>query len=374
MLSLIIRYAWLAVQIIVMSSLLLPTFFYVSYCIKKAMHKHRPESEETAEEKDYAIIVSVNGDTAHLQALLHSLLQLNYTNYLIYVVMNGSQTSGLPHSPRITVLNPAKPFGDAARVHRYAIENFKRPHTHLAVFDSHCLADAEYLNELNVFFNQGYQVVQGLVSRKKYRSLFDAIHSIAHSFNRFFYGDVSFALGSSSILCGNGSAFTISLYKPCLASANATGAGLSKVLQYTIVRKAYTIAFAPKAVLYNEKTMQLQPLINRHAYSTNVWLRQMAYHIRLCMEGINTLSFNPFLFGLLLLQPPLLTSFLSGIFCLLINVYSHTPATAVWMVGLGLFTACFLIASVYLKTSHAVRKLLSGSSRPASYLMHALYE
>ena len=375
MFSLTIHYAWLTAQAVIFSSLLLPAMLYVAYCVKKAIQKTLPESEETPEEKDYAIIVSVTGETKHLQALFHSLQQLSYTNYLVYVVMNEGNQNILPFpQDKIVVLRPAKPFTDAARIHRYAIENFRRPHTHVAILNSNSIPDTEYLNELNVFFNQGYQGVQGFFTRKKYRTVFDVIHALTHSYNRFFYGEVPFALGSFARLDASGGAFTVSVYKQYLKSANKAGTSLSRALQYVLASKGYEIAFAPKAVLYNQHSMHLQPLVRQHANGINGWFRQFACNLNLCLEGINTLSFNRFLFGLLLLQPPVLTSFLSGIFCLLIAMRINPAEATIWIVCLVVFLSYFMIAQVQLRTNHQVRKLLSGTPRPASYLIPGLYE
>ncbi len=371
MFSLFIHYAWLTAQAIIFCSLLLPAVLYAAYCISKCIRKPLLESEEISEEKDYAIIVSVSGETCHLQALLQSLQQLTYSNYLVYVVMNQGSDDCIPFSwDKLTVLRPAKPFTEASRIHRYAIESFRRPHTHVLLLNSNSIADSEYLNELNVFFNQGYQAVQGFFTRNKYSTLADVFHTLAHTYNRFFYGEVSFALGSSTRLDISGSAFTVAVYKQCLRSINTGGASLSRALQYAMTVKGYEIAFAPKAILHNQLTMHMQPLLKQHTVNIQVWFRQFASHLRLCLQGINTLSISHFLSGILLLQLPVLTSIVSGIFCLLITMRTNSSSAIVWMICLAIFTCYFIIAMVRLRTTQQPRRLVSGRA----YLMPGIYE
>lgn len=374
MFSLLTHYAWLTAQAIILCALLFPAVLYTVYCLKKATRKQPSQTEESVEEKDYAIIVSVTNETKNLTSLFQALSQLNYTNYLVYVVMNQSKNCRVSFaSDKTIVLQPARPFSNTARTHRYAIENFRRPHTHVVVLNSNSFPDAEYLNELNVFFNQGYQAVQGFFTRKKQKTVVDFIHTVAHSCNCFFYGNVSFTLGSSARLNAAGCAFTISIYKQCLKSANTGLESLSKVLQYTIVSKGYTIAFAPKAIVYNENKMQLQSLVKQHASGINGWFRRFANHISFCLKSINMLSINRFLFGFLLLQPPMLTTFLAGVLCLVMNVWMNPAAAVFWMICLSVFSSYFVIAAIHLRAGHRIRKLLAGASQPASYAISGLY-
>ncbi len=369
MFSVIIHYAWLIVQALILAGLLLPVSLYAVYSIKKRVRKQPPESEELHEEKDYAIVVLANRETGSLQACLHSLQQLRYTNYLVYVVVNGVCADAYSADDRVTILRPGKTFRNALRLHRYAIENFRRAHTHLAIIDGNNLADQEYLNELNAFFNQGYQAVQTLSVPTKYSTLSDVLQTANCFFKRFFYGEAAGGLGCSLLLSTSGSAFTISLYKQCLKSAEPAGISLSAKLPYLVAEKGYDVAFAPKAILYNGETMCLRTLMMQHAYSINTWSKNFVRHTSLCLDGVNTLNRSRFLCGLLLLQPPALTIFLSGVLCLLANLRTDSSLTVLWAASLTMFSACFFIAPAHLRT-----RKLGEASLESSYPLSSLYE
>ena len=140
-------------QVLVGGSLLLPVGLYLSNCLLNLFKKEIPISEELLEEKDFAIIVHADKSLQNVEAIIQSLLNLNYTNYLIYVVTNNN-IHHFFNKEKIVVLRSENACADESRLYRYVIENFKRPHTHLAILCG--IADTEYLNQLNVFFNKGY--------------------------------------------------------------------------------------------------------------------------------------------------------------------------------------------------------------------------
>ena len=68
-------------------------------------------------------------------------------------------------------------------------------------------------------------------------------------------------------------AFKTLLYIDCLGKLNIEGAGFDKVLHMEILNRSERIAFAEKAIVYEEKTSKPQQLVKQRARWINTWFR-----------------------------------------------------------------------------------------------------
>lgn len=340
-----IHYAWLFTQVLIGGSLLLPVVLFVSHSFLNLFKKALPACEELLEEKDFAVIVHAHEQAQNIESLVQSLLSLNYTNYLIYIVTNNNTHCFF--NEKIIVLPSEKPGTSKLRLYRFVIENFKRPHTHLAIFGGG-IADNEYLNQLNVFFNKGYQAVQGSHSLKQSRTLYDLIYSTGNQYHRLFKGELPFRLHASATLAGCGAAFNVSFFKQCLKrmSRSRTGTHFMQNIESEMMNRGHQIAFASNAVVYSDKTISAHQLINIQAQSMNRWLTQFVRSSFMLFEGIISFKHNLILSGLILLQPSLFAVLLLSVFCLLSNVLMQPATAIIWIGCLLLFLVCFLIAVV----------------------------
>ena len=99
---------------------------------------------------DYAIIVTAYQQTDMLSSVVASILKVNYENYIVYVVADNCDISGLSFPDnRVVLLRPAEILSNNIKSHLYAIENFKRNHEFLTIIDSDNLVDPNYFSSLN---------------------------------------------------------------------------------------------------------------------------------------------------------------------------------------------------------------------------------
>ena len=182
------------------------------------------------------------------------------------------------------------------------------------------VSQSRYVLALNEYFDLGYKAVQGVRDAKNLDTLYAALDGARDVYYHFYDGKVLFNVGSSATLSGSGMAFTTSLYKECLGHLDITGAGFDKVLQKEIVIRGNRIAFAENAVVYDEKTSKSDQLVNQRARWINAWFRYFKFGSTLTAKGVLRLNWNQFLFGLILLRPPLFIFLLLGLFCLLLNL------------------------------------------------------
>ncbi|MCE7066075.1 glycosyltransferase [Dyadobacter sp. CY326] len=339
----IIEAVWLVLQLLIGYNLVFPVVLLIIYSIRG---KDKLVSKATAANlPDYGIIVTAYEYTQQLPAVVSSLLQLNYERYHIYVVADKCDITGL-HFPadKVSLLRPEHVLGSNTRSHFYAIRNFIRPHSHLTIIDSDNLTDPQYLHELNVYFNAGFQAVQGVREAKNLDTTYACLDAARDIYYHFYDGKILFGAGSSATLAGSGMAFTTALYKECLGHLDVTGAGFDKVLQEGIVSRKYRIAFAEKAVVYDEKTTGSDQLVKQRARWINTWFKYFALGFKIFFNGLISFNWNQTLFGLVLLRPPLFIFLLLSVFFMFVNLFISIPVAIMWFVGLCVFVAGFYIS------------------------------
>lgn len=358
MIAKILNDVWIFIQIIIGYNLVVPVILFVIYTIKgktKIISNAKPGTH------DYAIIVTAYEQTTSLPAVVDSILKLKYPDYIIYIVADKCDISGLKfEDERVVVLRPPETLASNTRSHFYAIRNFKRDHDILTIIDSDNLVDPGYLDELNRYFDAGYVAVQGIRKAKNLDTTFACLDASRDIYYHFYDGEVLFNVGSSATLAGSGMAFRTSLYRECLEHQDITGAGFDKVLQMEIVKRGYRIAFTENAVVYDEKTTKSDQLVKQRARWINTWFRYFKFGFSLIGNGIRKGSFNQFLFGIILLRPPLFIFLILSMLFMAVNIWVSKIALLLWLTGFGGFIGGFLIAIIHARPDkRIVRSLLS---------------
>src|SRR5690606_37987863 len=187
-------------------------------------------------------------------------------NYHVYVVADNCDISNLNIiDRRVSLLRPELTLASNTKSHFYAIDHFIRDHDILTIIDSDNLVDSQYINELNVFFSQGFGAVQGVRQAKNLNTRIACLDAARDLYYNFYDGKVLFTLGSSSTLAGSGMAFKTTLYRQCLEYLEISGAGFDKVLQAQLVLRNERIAYADKAIVFDEKTVESGQLVNQRS-------------------------------------------------------------------------------------------------------------
>jgi cellulose synthase/poly-beta-1,6-N-acetylglucosamine synthase-like glycosyltransferase len=349
----IIYILWIIVQVVLGFNLICPLLLYLIYTVGK---KNRINSGNAPQaESDYALIVTAYEHIGTLKAVVESILLLKYTNYLVYIVADKCDISDLNfNDERVIVLRPPETLASNTRSHFYAINRFKRPHQYLTIIDSDNLVHPDYLLELDKCFNAGFNAVQGIRKAKNLDTTYACLDAARDIYYHFYDGQVLFGAGSSATLSGSGMAFTTQLYKDSLEHLDVTGAGFDKVLQAAIVGQNYRIAFTNKAIVYDEKTSHSNQLVNQRARWINTWFKYFKLGFKIIGAGIKNFSKNQFIFGLILLRPPLFIFLILAMFCLFVNLWISFAAVAAWAMAFILFISGFILA---LRSSHTDKRI-----------------
>ncbi len=350
----IIGIIWILIQVVIGYNLVLPVCIYILSLFKKA---NTPV--EASIEGDYGIIVTAYEQVTNIPAVVQSLLSLNHSNYIIYIVADKCDVSSLLfNDDRVVVLRPENTLASNTRSHFYAINNFKRPHDRLTIIDSDNLVHPEYLNELDRYFYKGYIAVQGIREAKNLNTTYACLDAARDIYYHFYDGKLLFKVGSSATLAGSGMAFTTALYRDCLEHLDITGAGFDKVLQSQIVGRDVRIAFTDRAKVYDEKTTHSDQLVNQRSRWINTWFKYFRFGFTMLAKGISTPSWNQFLFGLILLRPPLFIFLLLSLVFMFINLFISITVAFIWMLAFVIFIAGFYLALARSETDARIYRSL----------------
>ncbi len=353
----ILNFLWIFLQILIGYNLVLPLFmvFFSLFVAKKS------KLISTNKSFDYAIIVTAYEQTGFLNQVVASLLQLNYENYIIYVVADNCDITGLAlPSDKVILLKPPHTLASNIKSHHFAINNFIKNHDIITIIDSDNLTHSEYINELNVFFDQGYEAVQGLRAAKNLNTTYACLDAARDLYYHFYDGELLFKLGSSATLSGSGMAFESRLYQECIAKIDPAGAGFDKVLQAQILVKNKRIAFAENAMVYDEKTTNSTQLVNQRARWINTWFRFSKFGITIINQSLKNWSVNQFLFGLILLRPPLFIFLILSVCFFLINLAIGSMGAVLWFIAILVFIIGFVIALLRQPIDARIYKSLIG--------------
>ncbi len=352
---------WLVLQVLIGYNLVLPFFLLLFYLLVKPKQTINYHPTDSANEADYAIIVTAYEQTNLLAGVVASILKLNYNNYLIYIVADKCDISNLNFdNEKVILLRPEEVLSSNTRSHFYAINRFKRNHERLAIIDSDNLVDPDFLNAINLRFDQGFYAVQGLREAKNLDTLYACLDAARDIYYHFYDGKLLFTLGSSATLAGSGMAFTTRLYKECLEHQDIIGAGFDKILQKEIVTRGYRIAFAEGAIVNDEKTSKSEQLVNQRARWINTWFKYFSFGFSLVGKGLYKRNLNQFLFGLILLRPPLFIFLILGLLFTSINIFLNPLVALIWILGFVLFIVGFMLSLLINKTSSKIYQSLWG--------------
>lgn len=326
-------------------------------------------------EIDYAVIVTAYEQIDLIPSVVNSILRLNYANYLIYVVADKCDVSTLTFTDkRVIILRPEETLSSNIKSHFYAINRFERAHERLTIIDSDNLVDPEYLNELNKVFVQGFEAVQGVREAKNLNSIYACLDGAGDIYYRYIDRKLLFGAGSSASLAGSGMAFSTSLYKECLAHLESGGAGFDKILQYEIIKRKLKIAFAEKAIVYDEKTAKSDQLVKQRARWINTWFKFFKLGLKMNLEGIINFNANQFLFSIMLLRPPLFMILFFSFICFVINIFVMPAAAVVWFLAAISFVLIFYKSLASFKADSRIYQSLRSAPKFVFFQVLALFK
>lgn len=355
-----VLYIYVFLQVLIGIHFIMPLIFYI---LKIFSREHSDLASEFIE-TDYAVIVTAYQQVSLIPMVVDSIQKANYNNYLIYVVADNCDISSLNFDDdRVILLRPESVLASNTKSHFYAIDRFKRDHERLTIIDSDNLIHPEYFNQINKVFAMGYLAVQGVRAAKNLDTTYACLDEAGDIFYRFVDRKLMFEAGSSAALSGSGMAFRTDLYRKCLENNNFKGAGFDKILQYEIISSGHRIAFAEKAIVYDEKTAKTDQLVNQRSRWINTWFKYLFLGGKLMQEAITRISLNQFLFSIMLLRPPLFMLVILSFICIVLNILFVPWMVVYWLCSFFIFFVSVFKALSYFKADKKIYRSLKDAPR-----------
>lgn len=349
-----IHIAWIVLQFVIGFHLFFPMALLLYSKLKRSPSF---KSKKNHKDLNFAIIVTAYEETYYLRDVVESILKQSYPNFTIYLVADKCDTSSLIfEDERVHVLSPPTVIGSNTGSHAYALAHFKKHHDVITIIDSDNILEANYLTAMKKYFDNGYKAVQGLRAAKNLDTNYACLDAARDIYYHFYDGEVLFNAGSSATLAGSAMAFDTPLYTNFLNDCKVSGAGFDKVLQAYILKQNIQIAFDKEAVLFDQKTTHSDQLVKQRSRWINTWFKYFKYGFTLLAQGITNFSGNQFVFGLVLLRPPLFMFLILSVIAMCINIALGLNYV-VWLLGFFCFILSFFIA---LKASKADKKIYAS--------------
>ncbi len=349
-----------SVQIILLIFLLFPFLnTFVGLFLSRAKVK---SSADSVKDTDFAIIITAYKDVLITLPSVDSLLKQKYSNYHIYLVADNCTPLEYPlSSDKLSVLFPSPFLNSKTKSILHAIENLSSTHDYIVIFDPDNLAHPDYLNEINRFCSKGYRAIQGRRAPKNLDTVYSRIDALSDYYYNHTQRLIPFLLGSSATIAGSGMAIESKTYtrmvqeienenlsKPIIVAED-------KMLQNKLVLEDNIIAYAPDAIVYDEKTSSGAQVTQQRTRWLNSYFLHLLDSLRIIFKGIAAFNFNITYFGLVISTPPLVIIGLYSLLFLGVNFVISIQMAIAWLIGFSIFLIN-VVLSAYL--SNAEKEIL----------------
>lgn len=298
----------------------------------------------------FACIITAYRNAAIAKPLVESLLKQTYPHHTIYLVADECPDFDFGISDeRFVLLRPASPLRLKVKSIIHAVENFKRPHDFIAVFDADNLAHPNFLEEINRYANTGHRCIQGQRTAKNLDTTYAALDSMGEHYKNYIERDVPYRLGGSAVISGSGMATEASLYRAYLASPEIEQGKNQwkkmlqedKILQNFLLRRSEKIAYARKAVVFDEKVETGEAVETQRSRWLFSYFQNLPNSAGLLFRGITRLNFNQFYFGWVTLALPMfiqvgLAGMLAVVGIFIVPIWSLALAVALGIFALNI--------------------------------------
>jgi cellulose synthase/poly-beta-1,6-N-acetylglucosamine synthase-like glycosyltransferase len=289
---------------------------FVTVLLAQLLGKERVKEHVTLAETslDYACIITAYRNAAIAKPLVESLLRQTHDQFLIYLVADECPEFDFDISDaRFIPLRPDPPLRLKAKSIKYAISHFQRTPDYVVVFDADNLAHPQFLEEINRYAMSGLLCIQGQRTAKNLDTTYAALDSMGEHYKNYIERYVPWLLGGSSVISGSGMATETSLYNAYLASPEIEQGQHQwkkmlqedKILQNFILRRGDTIAYACKALVYDEKVDSGAAVETQRSRWLFSYFQNLPNSAGLLWNGITRLNFNQLYFGWVTMALPM---------------------------------------------------------------------
>lgn len=340
---------------ILLAALLIVQLVYpfVTILLARWLGKERGRPQAADARHDFACIITAYRNADIAGPLVESLLQQTYPNLIIYLVADECpETTFNLHDERFVYLRPPAPLRLKAKSILYALQHFRRPHDYIAIFDADNLAHPDFLAIVHQYANRGHRCIQGQRTAKNLDTTYAALDSLGEHYKNYLERQTPYLLGSSAVISGSGMATESNLYRAYLASPEIEqGQHLwkkmlqeDKILQNFIVGQGEKIAYARRALVYDEKVDSGAAVETQRSRWLFSYFQNVPNAAGLLLRGLLRLNLNQGYFGFVTLALPMFLQLGLALLLALIGLFIAPWWSLALVAALGLFAAGILLA------------------------------
>jgi cellulose synthase/poly-beta-1,6-N-acetylglucosamine synthase-like glycosyltransferase len=357
----ILWYLYVLLQVFLALYLIHPFVLILIFFIKRAFGFKPKNIFSTPITKNYqfGIVVTAHQETVFIPPIVDSLLKQNYPNFNVYIVADDCDITNLHFDdPRINILKPPVAFNTNSKSIAYAVEHFKSTDEILVIFDPDNLVHPKFLEVLNIYYNKGYKAVQGNLQSKNTQGKYAKIDTIGIIFNTFIDRDIRSELGLCVSIWGCGVSVDANIYRRINYDGRSQMGGFDKKMQAEIVKSVSTIAYAPAAIVYDEKVIDANNFERQRTRWISSYFKFFSESIDLFFTGIKRRNFSMAYFGYNLIRPPYFILVLAAILFIKLNFFIHKGFMLGWLAVLCLFVLSFIIIVITKAANKSVSKAI----------------
>jgi cellulose synthase/poly-beta-1,6-N-acetylglucosamine synthase-like glycosyltransferase len=341
----VLLYIYFGLQIILASWLIQPFFLLLIHVIEKMIGTRPPRISTSTPVKDYTfgILITAHQQTDFLPPIVDSLLKQTYTRFNVYIVADDCDISPLNFTdPRIRVLVPPSALHDKVASLQFGIRHLTDKEEVLVIFDPDNLAHPDFLRTLNVWYNRGYEAVQGNLQPKNRDGVYAKLDSLGVLMGNFVEREARSMLGLSVNIWGCGVSVKKEVYQKIIYNSKSRTGGFDKHMQTEIARNVDRIGYAREAIVYDEKVDDGYNFERQRIRWIGAYFKFLGEAFRLLFTGIRNLDFNLIYFSYNLIRLPwfLLLLFAGAIAASDWLIYPLL--THIWLLILALFFLSFV--------------------------------
>jgi cellulose synthase/poly-beta-1,6-N-acetylglucosamine synthase-like glycosyltransferase len=291
----------------------------------------------------FGILITAHKEADFIPPIIDSLLKQSYSRFNVYVVADDCDISQLQFpDPRIKILPTPIPYNDQIASLRFGFRHLEPPDEVLVIFDPDNLVHPDFLLKMNDWFNRGFRAVQGNLQAKNSTGVYAQIDNMGVIFGNFVEREMRSALGLSVNIWGCGIAVHRDIYSRITYDSKSITGGFDKHMQIEIVKIVDRIAYAPDAVLYDEKVDDGDNFEKQRIRWITAHFKFLGKAFRLLYEGFRRGDFNLIYFGYNLIRLPYFLLVLFSVIFMTTDWWLISPALGkVWLIALSLFSASF---------------------------------
>src|SRR5690606_11330679 len=316
-------------------------------------------------QSDFACIITVYKEVDIVWPLVRSLLAQHYPHFHIYLVADNVEKVIPPlEDTRLTILQTPTPLHSKVASVQYVLTQMKGHHSHVAIFDPDNLVPSHFLAVLDRYHSLGYSAVQGKRIAKNMDSTYAALDAMGEYFYDYTVRLVPFTLGSSSVIAGSGMSVRKDLYELSIAlemqelKRKGVVVAEDKALQLLLVNKGRRIAYAPDAIIFDEKVASFDQVSRQRSRWLNSYFRHSRDVLKTLLSGIAKMDWNRLWFAITTLMPPLFILVFCSVCLLLIFLLTEPALSLMLALSLVGFAVGFILILILNHTPTQVMQAL----------------